>query len=244
MSIEKLKSMINESDNIVFFGGAGVSTESGIPDFRSETGLYANSSKKKRGPNHIYTFKYYEENKEKYLLHYKENMINTLKNSIREPNDAHIALAELEKRGKLKIIITQNVDGLHQKAGTKNIIEIHGSTSRCFCEDCKTKYSLDYFLKATYLAKCEKCGGFIRPDIVMYGEKLNDSLLEEARNYVSNADLFIVGGTSLVVYPAAGLLRYYKGDKLVIINKTETKFDCKANLLFRDSIGKVLSSVI
>ncbi|MDD2447378.1 MAG: NAD-dependent protein deacylase [Tissierellia bacterium] len=244
MTIEKLKSMIEKSDNIVFFGGAGVSTESGIPDFRSETGLYSNSKKKRRGPKYIYTYKYYEENKEEYLLHYKKNMIDTVKNSVREPNAAHKALTELEKRGKLKVIITQNVDGLHQKAGSKKIIELHGSTNRCFCEDCNAKYSLIYFLNARHIAKCEKCGGLVRPDIVMYGEKLDDNLLEEARNYVSNSDLFIVGGTSLVVYPAAGLLRYYKGDKLVIINKTETKFDYKANLLFNDNIGEILSSVV
>ncbi|TJX14218.1 NAD-dependent protein deacylase [Tissierella creatinini] len=243
MSIEKLKSMIENSNNIVFLGGAGVSTESGIPDFRSETGLYSESKNKRRGPKEIYTYKYYEENKDEYLLMYKTNMAKSISNT-RYPNAAHMALAELEKRGKLKVVITQNVDGLHQKAGSQNIIELHGSTKRCYCEICNTKYDLDYFLKAEDLAKCVKCGGVVRPDIVMYGEKLNNNLLEESKQYVANADMLIIGGTSLVVYPAAGLIRHYKGDKLVIINQTETKFDSKATLIFNDSIGKILSSVI
>lgn len=243
MSIEILRTMINNSNNIVFIGGAGVSTESGIPDFRSETGLYSDAKNKRRGPKEIYTFKYYKENKEEYLLMYKRNMAKSILNE-KHPNDAHKALAELEKRGKLKIIITQNVDGLHQKAGSKNIIELHGSTNRCFCEDCYSKYNLDYFLKAEHLPKCEKCGGVVRPDIVMYGEKLDDELLEQAKKYVSDADMLIIGGTSLVVYPAAGLIRHYKGDKLVIINQTETKFDTQASLTIQDSIGRVLRSVI
>ena len=243
MSIEILRTMINNSNNIVFIGGAGVSTESGIPDFRSETGLYSDAKNKRRGPKEIYTFKYYKENKEEYLLMYKRNMAKSILNE-KHPNDAHKALAELEKRGKLKIIITQNVDGLHQKAGSKNIIELHGSTNRCFCEDCFTRYNLDYFLKAEHLPKCEKCGGVVRPDIVMYGEKLDDELLEQAKKYVSDADMLIIGGTSLVVYPAAGLIRHYKGDKLVIINQTETKFDTQASLTIQDSIGRVLRSVI
>lgn len=243
MSIEILRTMVNNSNNIVFIGGAGVSTESGIPDFRSETGLYSDAKNKRRGPKEIYTFKYYKENKEEYLLMYKRNMAKSILNE-KHPNDAHKALAELEKRGKLKIIITQNVDGLHQKAGSKNIIELHGSTNRCFCEDCFTRYNLDYFLNAEHLARCKKCGGTIRPDIVMYGEKLDNELLEQAKEYVSNADMLIVGGTSLVVYPAAGLIRHYKGDKLVIINQSETKFDTQATLTIQDSIGKVLRSLI
>lgn len=243
MSIEVLKTMINNSNNIVFIGGAGVSTESGIPDFRSETGLYSDAKNKRRGPKEIYTYKYYKENKEEYILMYKRNMAKSILNE-KYPNDAHKALAELEKRGKLKVVITQNVDGLHQKAGSKNIIELHGSTNRCFCEDCYSKYNLDYFLKAEDLPKCEKCGGVVRPDIVMYGEKLDDELLEQAKKYVSDADMLIIGGTSLVVYPAAGLIRHYKGNKLVIINQTETKFDTQASLTIQDSIGKVLRSVI
>lgn len=245
MSIEKFRSMIDSSDNIVFLGGAGVSTESGIPDFRSETGLYdADSKKRRRGPKDIYTYKYYKNNKEKYLLHYKKNMAETVESSVREPNAAHLALAELERRGKLKVVITQNVDGLHQKAGTKNIIELHGSSYRCYCEDCDAMYSLDYFIKATHLARCEKCGGILRPDIVLYGEGLRDGIIERARQYIEEADMLIVGGTSLIVYPAAGLLRSYDGDKLVIINKDETKFDSRADLLFHDSIGKILGDVV
>ena len=244
MKIQAFRSMIDSSNNIVFLGGAGVSTESGIPDFRSETGLYSNSKKKRRGPKYKYTYKYYMENKEKYLLSYKKNMAESLKNSTTKPNPAHMALAALEERGKLKVIITQNVDGLHQKAGSKNIIEIHGSTDRCFCEDCNSKYSLEYFLKAKDLAKCEKCGGIIRPDIVMYGERLNNDLLERSRKYIEKADMLIVGGTSLVVYPAAGLIRSYKGDKLVIINRTETRYDSKAALVFRENIGEILTSLL
>lgn len=243
MSIEVFKNMIEESNSIVFLGGAGVSTESGIPDFRSETGLYA-ESKRRRGPKHIYTYKYYKENKEEYILSYKKNMAHTIKTSKREPNSAHKALAELERRGKLKAVITQNVDGLHQKAGSKNVIEIHGSSSRCYCEDCKSKYNLDYLLQADHLAYCEICGGLVRPDIVLYGEKLDDEILDEARIYVEDCDILIVGGTSLVVYPAAGLVRQYKGDKLVIINKTQTRYDDRARLNFRHSIGKILSRAV
>ena len=243
MSIETFKNMIEKSNNIVFLGGAGVSTESGIPDFRSETGLYA-ESKRRRGPKHIYTYKYYKENKEEYILSYKRNMAHSIKTSKREPNLAHKALAELERRGKLKALITQNVDGLHQRAGSKNVIEIHGSSSRCICEDCKTKYSLEYLLEADHLAYCNLCEGLIRPNIVLYGEKLEDDILNEAINYVENCDILIVGGTSLVVYPAAGLVRQYKGDNLVIINKTQTKYDDRARLNFRDSIGKILSRAV
>lgn len=243
MSIETFKSMIYESNNIVFLGGAGVSTESGIPDFRSETGLYA-ESKRRPGPKYIYTYKYYKDNKEEYILSYKKNMAHSVKTSRREPNAAHIALAELEKRGKLKAVITQNVDGLHQRAGSKNVIEIHGSTNRCYCEDCKTKYDLEYLLKVEHLAYCNLCGGLVRPDIVLYGEKLDDNILEKALNYVENADMLIVGGTSLVVYPAAGLVRKFDKERLVIINKTETRYDSKAALVFHESIGKILSSVI
>lgn len=244
MSIETLKSMIKESDNIVFLGGAGVSTESGIPDFRSETGLYADPKKRRPGPKYQYTYKYYKENKEEYILSYKKNMAHTVATSKREPNAAHIALANLEKRGKLKAVITQNVDGLHQRAGSKNVIEIHGSTSRCYCENCKTRYDLEYLLKATRLPRCKICEGLVRPDIILYGEKLDDEIMKKALNYVLNADMLIVGGTSLVVYPAAGLVRKYKGDKLVIINKTRTKYDSKAIFTFHDSIGKILSSVV
>lgn len=240
MTIEKLKKIIKETDNIVFFGGAGVSTESNIPDFRSNTGLYTTSNNKKYPPEYMLSHTCYQRNTKDFFDFYKSNMI--YKDAL--PNDAHYALAKLEEMGKLKAVITQNIDGLHQMAGSKNVIELHGSIHRNYCEDCNTAFDLDYIIDADNIPKCNICGGTIKPDVVLYEEGLDMNNVENAINYISNADVVIVGGSSLVVYPAAGLLEYYKGDKLILINKTNTQYTKRAILNFNESIGKVLKEII
>lgn len=236
MSIEKLKSIIDNSDNIVFFGGAGVSTESGIPDFRSAAGLYISSKDYKYSPEYMLSHTFYKKHTEEFFDFYKTKMIY---NEAR-PNAAHKALAELERRGKLKATVTQNIDGLHQMAGSKNVLELHGSVYRNYCEDCKIPYDLDYILKAKGVPRCNECGGIVRPDVVLYEEGLDIGVLDKAIDYIQNADVLIIGGTSLVVYPAATLINYYRGNKLILINKSETQYDSKALLTFNDSIGKIL----
>lgn len=239
MSVEKLKEIIKESNNIVFFGGAGVSTESGIPDFRSAAGLYADENKSKYSPEYMLSHSFYESHTDEFYDFYKNKMI--YKDAI--PNDAHKALAELENRGKLKAIITQNIDGLHQMAGSKNVLELHGSVHRNYCERCKSFYGLDYILASERIPKCH-CGGTVKPDVVLYEESLDTKVIEKSIKYISEADVLIVGGSSLVVYPAAGLIDYYKGKKLILINKSQTQYDSRAFLAINDSIGKVLASVI
>lgn len=236
MSIEKLKSIIEESDNIVFFGGAGVSTESGIPDFRSAAGLYISGKDYKYSPEYMLSHTFYKKHTEEFFDFYKNKMIYTEA----KPNAAHKALAELERRGKLKAIITQNIDGLHQMAGSINVLELHGSVYRNYCEDCKLPYDLDYILKIDGVPRCNECGGIVRPDVVLYEEGLDSEVLDKAIDYIQNADVLIIGGTSLVVYPAATLINYYRGNKLILINKSETQYDSKALLTFNDSIGKIL----
>lgn len=240
MSVEMLKSIIDNSDNIVFFGGAGVSTESNIPDFRSEAGLYVAKKEYNYSPEYMLSHSFYEGHTEEFFEFYKNKMI--YRNAL--PNAAHKALAELERRGKLKTIITQNIDGLHQMAGSKNVIELHGSVHRNYCRDCHTTYDMEYVLKQQGVPLCNKCNGVVRPDVVLYEEGLEQELVDRAIKYIENADVLIVGGTSLVVYPAAGLLRYYNGNKLILINKSETKYDSMAALTINDSIGHVLSQVI
>ncbi|NLL81368.1 MAG: NAD-dependent protein deacylase [Tissierellia bacterium] len=239
MSVERLRKIIEESDNIVFFGGAGVSTESGIPDFRSAAGLYADENKSKYPPEYMLSHSFYKAETEDFYDFYKKKMI--YKDAL--PNDAHKALAELERKGKLKAIITQNIDGLHQMAGSKNVLELHGSVHRNYCEECKTFYGLEDILKSEGIPRCS-CGGIIKPDVVLYEESLDTSILEKSVKYISQADVLIVGGSSLVVYPAAGLIEYYKGKKLILINKSETQYDSRAFLAINDSIGKVLGSII
>ena len=233
---EKLKSIIENSNNIVFFGGAGVSTESGIPDFRSAEGIYSKRIDQKISPEEIISHSFFKRNTEEFFKFYKENMIYTDV----KPNTAHIVLAELEREGKLKAIITQNIDGLHQMAGSKNVLELHGSIHRNYCENCGKKYSLDYIINSDGVPRCTECNGIVRPDVVLYEESLDMEVLERAVDFIQKADVLIVGGTSLVVYPAAGLIRYYGGDKLILINKSETPYDNRALLTFNDSIGKVL----
>ena len=236
--INELQEIINSSDNIVFFGGAGVSTESGIPDFRSESGIFNSLKKYGASPEQLVSHSYYISNTEEFYTYYKENLV--FKDA--EPNPAHIKLAELEKAGKLKAVITQNIDGLHQKAGSKNVLELHGSIHRNYCQICNKEYDLDYILKSRGIPRCE-CGGIIKPDVVLYEEPLNDFVLNTAVHYITDADTLIIGGTSLVVYPAAGLINYFNGSKLVLINKSETPYDGLASLVINEAIGETLAQI-
>lgn len=240
MSIEKLKNIINGSSNIVFFGGAGVSTESNIPDFRSSSGIYSTESSPKYPPEMILSHSFFKSHTDDFYGFYRTKMI--YKDA--KPNDAHIALAELERRGKVKAIVTQNIDGLHQIAGSKNVLELHGSIYRNYCTECNKFFDLNYILETNNTPKCDECDGIVKPDVVLYEESLDMNVLSRAVKYIQEADVLIVGGTSLTVYPAAGLVEYYKGDKLVLINKSQTQYDKRAALTFSESIGKVLKQVI
>jgi len=233
--IEILKELVNDSDNIVFFGGAGVSTESGIPDFRSQDGLY--NQEYEYPPEVMLSHSFFIEHPKEFYNFYKNKLLNK---SVK-PNQAHTSLAKLEGAGKLKAIITQNIDGLHQMAGSKNVIELHGSTLHNYCTDCRKPHGIEAIKKAD-IPICE-CGSVIRPDVVLYEESLDTNLLVQSVEYISQADMLIVGGTSLSVYPAAGLIDYYQGDRLVLINNSETPYDVMANLIIRESIGTVLGSV-
>lgn len=230
---EKLEKIIDESNNIVFFGGAGVSTESGIPDFRSRDGLY--NQKYKYPPEEILSHTFFMNNTEEFYNFYRDKIIKY----DAKPNAAHIRLAELEKEGKLKAVVTQNIDGLHYDAGSKNVFELHGSIRRNHCMNCGKFFSLNYIKASEGIPKCE-CGGVIKPDVVLYEESLDDKTVEGAVSAIQKADVLIVGGTSLTVYPAAGFLRYYKGNHLVLINKTRTPIDDKAELALYGSIGDIL----
>ena len=235
--IDQLNAIIAGSGNIVFFGGAGVSTESGIPDFRSGSGLYKDP-RYATPPEKILSHSYFIANTGEFYSFYRENILHL----DAKPNAAHYKLAELERAGKLRAVITQNIDGLHQKAGSKNVVELHGSVHRNYCVDCKKSYNARYIAKSKGVPVCE-CGGVIKPDVVLYEENLKQNDITRAIAYISEADAFIIGGTSLVVYPAAGLAGYYKGNKLVIINKSETDRDAGALLVIRKGIGEVMSEV-
>lgn len=235
--LKTLKKWIEESDNIVFFGGAGVSTESGIPDFRSEDGLY--HQEYQYPPETIISHSFYQRNQEEFYRFYKERMI--FKDAV--PNPAHLALARLEAQGKLKAVITQNIDGLHQKAGSKEVLELHGSIHRNYCTRCGKFYGLDVVMAASGIPRCS-CGGIIKPDVVLYEEGLEQKTIQKSVTYISHATLLIVGGTSLTVYPAAGLIDYYRGNKLVLINKTVTPMDEKADLVINGKLGEVLGTII
>ena len=240
MAYEELKEIIKNSDNIVFLGGAGVSTESNIPDFRSEKGLYNAVNKYGFPPETLISHTFFMRNTDKFYEYYKENLIYP----DAKPNNAHKALAKLEEMGKLKAVVTQNIDNLHQLAGSKVVYELHGSVYRNYCMDCHEFYDEKFILKADGVPKCEKCGGIVKPDVVLYEEGLDSSIMSAAIKAISNADVLIVGGTSLVVYPAAGFVNYYKGNKLVLINKSETSFDGHADLVIHESIGKVFKECI
>ena len=234
--VEELQKIIDQYDNIVFFGGAGVSTESGIPDFRSQDGLY--HQKYDYPPETILSNTFFMRNTEAFYKFYRDKMLcDTAK-----PNAAHKKLAELEAAGKLKAVITQNIDGLHQKAGSREVLELHGSVLRNCCERCGKFYGLDAILHSTGVPKCT-CGGDIKPDVVLYEEGLDEHVMQKALDYISRADMLIIGGTSLVVYPAAGLVRYYRGNKLVVINKGVIEADLGADLVINGPIGQVLSQV-
>lgn len=235
--IDELRKIVDESDNIVFFGGAGVSTESGIPDFRSVDGLYNQTYK--YPPETIISHSFYRSNPEEFYRFYKDKMIF----ADAKPNKAHMKLAELEQQGKLKAVITQNIDGLHQMAGSKNVIELHGSVHRNYCEKCHKFYDLEYIVKSEGVPRCQECGGIVKPDVVLYEEALDDENMSRALDYISQADTLIIGGTSLVVYPAAGLIRYFRGRKMVVINMSPTQSDRNADLLIADKIGDVLGSI-
>lgn len=233
---EKLRQWIKESDNIVFFGGAGVSTESGIPDFRSVDGLY--HQQYDYPPETIISHSFYKRNPEEFFRFYKDRMIF----SEARPNAAHRVLAQLEKQGKLRAVITQNIDGLHQAAGSKEVMELHGSVHRNYCTRCGKFYGLDEILAMQGVPRCE-CGGIIKPDVVLYEEGLDQGILQKAVSYIRRADMLIIGGTSLVVYPAAGLVNYYSGNKLVIINKDVTPVDQQADLVVSGKIGEIFAQI-
>ena len=235
--IAKLKQIIISSDNIVFFGGAGVSTESGIPDFRSADGLYSESYA--YPPETILSYSFFKSNTEEFYRFYMEKILYP----DAKPNNAHKALATLEKQGKLKAVITQNVDGLHEEAGSKNVIELHGSALRNLCMKCKDCYPVDIIINSKKVPLC-KCGGIIKPDVVLYEEGLSPVVISKATKTICEADVLIVGGTSLNVYPAAGMINYYRGSNLVLINKSETPYDKYADLIIRESIGQTLNDAV
>ena len=236
-NVDKFVDMVQHSDNIVFFGGAGVSTESGIPDFRSVDGLY--NQKYKYPPETILSHSFYVSQPEDFYRFYRDKMLCL----DAQPNAAHRKLAELEQAGKLKAIVTQNIDGLHQKAGSKNVLELHGSVHRNFCQRCHKFFDAEYMLHSEGVPKCDACGGPIKPDVVLYEEGLDNDVIEQSLYYISHADMLIIGGTSLVVYPAAGLVRYYGGHKLILINKSATDMDKSADLVINEPIGEVFSRI-
>lgn len=235
--VEQLQQWITASDNIVFFGGAGVSTESGIPDFRSVDGLYSQTYDDP--PETILSHTYFAQNSGKFYRFYRDKMLCP----DAKPNAAHRKLAELEQAGKLKAVVTQNIDGLHQAAGSRTVYELHGSVHRSYCTKCRAPYGPGFIAQGADVPLCPVCGGVVKPDVVLYEEGLDQETVESAVLAISRAEVLIVGGTSLVVYPAAGLINYYQGDKLVLINRDPTPYDGRADLVIHDSIGKVLGGI-
>lgn len=234
--IEKLQKIVEKAGNIVFFGGAGVSTESGIPDFRSVDGLYNQSYQ--YPPETILSHQFFVDNTEEFYHFYRNKMLYLEA----KPNAAHIKLAKLEAEGKVKAVITQNIDGLHQMAGSNNVLELHGSVHRNYCLRCHQFYPVQTIIKSDGVPKCS-CGGTIKPDVVLYGEGLNADVMNQSLSAITKAEVLIIGGTSLGVYPAAGLIDYYRGNQLVLINKTATPMDSRANLTIKGSIGEVFKQV-
>lgn len=235
-AVERLKEIVDNTDNIVFFGGAGVSTESNIPDFRSTDGLY--NQHYKYPPETILSHTFYMRNTEEFYRFYRDKMLYL----DAEPNAAHLKLAQWEKEGKLKAVVTQNIDGLHQAAGSKTVYELHGSVLRNYCTTCGKFYGADYILNSTGIPKCE-CSGRIKPDVVLYEEGLDNEIMRKSIEAIAGADVLIIGGTSLAVYPAAGLIDYYRGNKLVLVNKSATPMDSRADLLVQGSIGEIFSQL-
>ncbi len=235
---EQLQKWIQDSDNIVFFGGAGVSTESGIPDFRSVDGLY--NQKYDQPPETILSHTYFVQNTEDFYRFYRDKMLCL----DAKPNAAHLKLAELERAGRLKAVVTQNIDGLHQLAGSQAVYELHGSVHRNYCTKCRTFYGVDFIAEGKGVPHCPVCGGLVKPDVVLYEEGLDQDTVAGAVEAIARADVLIIGGTSLVVYPAAGLINYYRGNKLVLINRDPTPYDGQADLVIHDPIGKVLGGMV
>lgn len=237
---QRVRAILDKSKKVAFFGGAGVSTESNIPDFRSENGLYQAVSQYGHSPEEMLSHTFFMNHMETFFDYYKNNLIY----QAAEPNRAHLALARLEEEGKLQGVVTQNIDGLHQMAGNEKVYELHGSVLRNYCMECGAFYDLDYIMDETHCEKgiphCRKCGGIVKPDVVLYEEALDDQVISGAVNVIRQADTLIVGGTSLVVYPAAGLINYFNGKELILINKSETQYDSRATLAIYDSIGSVL----
>ncbi len=240
MNEKQLAEIINDGKNIVFFGGAGMSTESGIADFRSENGLYRTAQGYHYPPEVMLSHSFFISHTADFFQYYKEKMISTAA----LPNPGHKALAALELNGRLKAVVTQNIDGLHQLAGSKKVYELHGSVHRNFCTKCRKYYNLEYILQTETIPTCSVCGGIVKPDVVLYEEALNDNVVRDSVKAIEEADVLIIGGTSLVVYPAAGLINYFKGNKIVLINKSSTPYDSKADLVINDSVGKVLSTAV
>lgn len=238
--IEKLTLILKESNNIVFFGGAGVSTESNIPDFRSSNGLWNEKLRINFTPEQLVSHTFFMKYPEEFFRFYKNKLIYP----DAKPNAAHIALAKLEEMGKLKAVVTQNIDGLHQAAGSKNVFELHGSVLRNYCMDCNAFYDEKFILASEGIPTCPKCGGKVKPDVVLYEEGLDEATIQGSIAAISQADTLIIGGTSLIVYPAAGLINYFKGKNLILINKSTTSADSKADLVIHEAIGKVLVEAV
>ena len=238
--IEKLTLILKESNNIVFFGGAGVSTESNIPDFRSSNGLWNEKLRINFTPEQLVSHTFFMKYPDEFFRFYKDKLIYP----DAKPNAAHIALAKLEEMGKLKAVVTQNIDGLHQAAGSKNVFELHGSVLRNYCMDCNSFYDEKFILASEGIPTCPKCGGKVKPDVVLYEEGLDESTIQGSIAAISQADTLIIGGTSLIVYPAAGLINYFKGKNLILINKSTTSADSKADLVIHEAIGKVLGEAV
>lgn len=235
-TLKQLQELIDNSKSIVFFGGAGVSTESGIPDFRSVDGLY--NQKYDYPPEQILSHTFFERSTEEFYRFYRDKMLCLDK----KPNKAHLKLAELEKAGKLSAVVTQNIDGLHQAAGSKNVLELHGSVLRNYCRKCGKFYSAEHIKASSGVPHCE-CGGVIKPDVVLYEEGLDDKTVNSAINAISRADALIIAGTSLTVYPAAGFVRFFGGNGIVLINRDETPFDSQADLIYRQNVGELLDKI-
>ena len=235
-AFERLQEAVTKAKTIVFFGGAGVSTESGIPDFRSVDGLY--NQKYDYPPETILSHSFFLRHTEEYYRFYRDKLLGEA-----EPNAAHIALAKWEQAGKLNAVITQNIDGLHQKAGSKKVLELHGSVQRNYCLDCGAFYGAEKIAQSKGLPRCDKCGGLIKPDVVLYEESLDSGVMEESVRCIREADMMIIGGTSLAVYPAAGLVHYFRGSTLALINRGETPMDSRADILLHSKIGETLGAI-
>ena len=240
MSVQELTDILRNSPKIVFFGGAGVSTASGIPDFRSADGLWNQKYKRNLSPEEMVSRSFFERDPEDFFAFYKDKLIYPEA----RPNACHYALAKLEKMGKLRAVVTQNIDGLHQMAGSSKVFELHGSVLRNFCTRCHSFYDVDFILKSEGVPRCPKCGGIVKPDVVLYEEMLDEDVIDGAVKAIAGADTLIIGGTSLIVYPAAGFVRYFRGNKLVVINKSSTQADEYADLVIHEDIASVMDQAV